>query len=335
MFEFKYTCIVDTPYALALYFLRMGTESVSRTRFFVGQTLPDEIFKQLPNAVRIEVDKQRCEVRLYRLGFRLKCLLFHLRYVVGTKIFAQDHIFCAPPLVCGMRYTLIEDGPGFYGWNPHRPSIDGFFVRLGLWVLNGPIYLKHFGRNEQCVNRWVTSDEDARIYQEEMRQYEHFDVSALWKKAPKELKTLILRLFGDLSGGTEIESLARSCRTILLTQPLMEDFGLSSDELVAVYRPVVEKYKDTGICIKIHPRDKFDYGHAFPGCKVMKTRIPMQLLCAFGVKVERAITPFSTAISEFPDDTEIVWLGTEINEKIKKACGVLAPPRKFLRVVKC
>lgn len=332
---FKYTCIVDTPYALALYFLRMGAENVFRTRFFVGQNLSEEVFRQIPYAVRLEVDKQRWNGRLYRLCFRLKCLLLHWRYVVGTQIFAQDHIFCAPSLICGMNYTLIEDGPGFYGWNPPGPAIESFFVRFGLWVFNGAVYLKHFGRNRQCENRWVTSSEDVRIYEAEKRGYEYFNVSALWKKASRELKTLVLRLFGDFSGGAEIESQTRSCRTILLTQPLMEEFGLSEDELIAVYRTVVGKYKDTGICIKIHPRDKFDYGRAFPDCKVMKTRIPMQLLCAFGVKFERAITPFSTAISECPEDTEIVWLGTEINEKIKAVCGSLDPPKKFSKVVKC
>ena len=335
MVKFKYTCIVDTPYALALYFLRMGVENVSLTRFFVGQTLSEEVFRQIPHAVRLEVDKQRWNGRLYRLCFRLKCLLLHCRYVVGTKIFAQDHIFCAPPLICGMNYTLIEDGPGFYGWNPPGPSIDNCFVRLGLWLFNGSIYLKHFGRNRQCENRWVTSFEDAKIYSEEGRRYKRFEVSALWKNASECHRSLILRLFGDLSGGAEIELLAKTCRTILLTQPLMEEFGLSEYELINAYRPVVEKYKETGICIKIHPRDKFDYGRAFPGCQIMKTRMPMQLLCAFGVKFERAITPFSTAISEFPEDTEIVWLGTEINEKIKAVCGILDPPKKFSKVVKC
>ena len=109
---------------------------------------------------------------------------------------------------------------------------------------------------------------------------------------------------------------------------------MSSEEVVAVYRSSIETYRGTGIVIKPHPRDKFDYESVFPDCKVLKTRIPMQLLCAFGVRFERVITPFSTAVSEFPEDTEIVWLGSAGNKKIEAICGNPAPPKKFSKIVR-
>lgn len=335
MSAIKYSCIVGTPYALALYFLRMDDLAISQTRFFVGQTLSDEISGQLPDSIRFDVDVRRSRSRLYRAYFRLKCLLIHWRYVAGTRLFAQDHIFCAAPLICRMNYTMVEDGPGFYSWNPPEPRIENVFIRIGLWALNGSIYLKHFGRNHQCENRWTTSADDAKCYEDEGVRYERFDVATLWKTASESKRNKVLRLFGESSDCAGVLALARSCRTILLTQPLMEDCGLSRDELMAVYHSAIETYKDTGIMIKVHPRDKFDYERAFRDCKVLKTRMPMQLLCALGIRFDRAITPFSTAVSEFPDDTEIVWLGSAGNKKIEAVCGNPAPPKKFSRIVKC
>lgn len=330
----KYTCIVGTPYALSLYFLRMDDDAISQTRFFVGRTLPGDVFTRLPHAIRLDVDERLSRSRLYRVYFRLKCLLIHWLYVVGTQVFAQDHVFCAAPLICRMNYTLIEDGPGFYSWNPPVPAIESAFVRFWLWALNGAIYLKHFGRNQQCENRWTTSADDVKCYKEEGLRYERFDVASLWKSASEGKRCAVFRLFGDLSGGEGVVAQTRLCRTILLTQPLVEDCGLSSEEVVAVYRSSIETYRGTGIVIKPHPRDKFDYESVFPDCKVLKTRIPMQLLCAFGVRFERVITPFSTAVSEFPEDTEIVWLGSAGNKKIEAICGNPAPPKKFSKIVR-
>lgn len=208
------------------------------------------------------------------------------------------------------------------------------FLAVAMYLLNGSIYLKSFGRNAHCLNRWVTTDDDANLYEGDGAVIDRLDVGLLWRSASEEKKGIILRVFNGCETDSDVGSLSKGAETILLTQPMMEDCGLTADELAAIYRSCVNKYLQNGVVVKPHPRDKLDYGKFFPDCKIMRTRMPMQLLCAFGLNFKRAITICSTSISDFPEETEIVWIGNEVNAKALNAYGHVDPPGKFKNVVR-
>lgn len=334
--KFKYSCIVDTPYALALYLLKMDSAAIRRTLFCFGNNLSEDSLRALPHARRFYVDVRRS--RFFRLVFRVRCWLYHLAHIRGTQIYGQDHISCAAQLICRQNYTLIEDGPDAYLLNRERPGHQfpdtrNPFCLLAFYALGGAIYLKTMGRNPQCINRWVTSQEDVRLFEKERVPFEVLCVRKLWENASGEKKEMVLRVIDGRSGELDISALSKANDTILLSQPMVEDCGLTEDEFEAVYRPFIDRYAQSGVVIKPHPRDKFDYENRFPNCRVLRTRIPMQLLSAFGLNFKRAITICSSSVSDMPEDIELVWLGAEIHPKIAEVYGHSSPPSKFKNVI--
>ena len=114
---------------------------------------------------------------------------------------------------------------------------------------------------------------------------------------------------------------AKDVDLLILSQPFVEDCGLSFEEMIELYKPYVEKYKH--VVIKVHPRDKFDYESYFPNVEIMTNQAPMQLLNAMGVVYPNALTVCSTALSAMPSETNRIYLGTKVNAKIYKIYGDL------------
>ena len=110
--------------------------------------------------------------------------------------------------------------------------------------------------------------------------------------------------------------------TLLLTQPLMIDCECTPEDMLEIYGLVVKDYVASGLCIKPHPRDEFPYEECFAGVKVMRTKIPLQILVYMGYSPLRAITINSSAVSEFEKTkTQIIYLGTDIHPKIHEKWG--------------
>ena len=89
----------------------------------------------------------------------------------------------------------------------------------------------------------------------------------------------------------------------------------------AIFGPYVERFGESKILIKVLPRDEFDYSQIFPKAKILRSVAPMQLLNFVGRPFRRAITICSTAVFHLPPETEVIWLGTKVNEKIKHRYG--------------
>lgn len=339
----RYTCIVDTVYSLVLYLLKMDVEDIRATRFFVDYCLVGNgVVNNLPNAIGALTDKKRWHGRLYWIVHRVKCFWYHCRYIRGTQIFAQDHLKCSSQLICGMNYTLIEDAPLIYCKVKKNPDAtlwkmvkhENRFQKFKSYLCKGAVFGQTLGRNRQCENRWTTTQEDAACYAKDGARCELLDVKALWLNAPDEKRAMIARYVdGDVRQFT-LGDAVLGCKTLLLSAPLMVDFGLSEQEVVDVFRDVIEKYRHTGIIIKPHPRDTVDYARCFPDCKIWNTKMPLQFICQTGIRFSRVITLFSSAISDFPSDTEIIWLGTNAHPKISQRYKRRDPPAKFKNVVR-
>lgn len=314
MGKVKYSCCIDTVYALALYLLISDEKTAENTRFFVGTTMPKDMMGHFRHVVYM---------RRFRTS-RWKLILFKILAIVKfwpmmyrTSIIGQDHLFFSAQIIGYKNYTLLEDSPGIFttykNFLPLRPL--GRQPLLTRHLYRGPIYGQFLGTNKQCKNRIVTDKGDVESELLKGRNYTIVDLQRTWDEASERKKNFIKEVFGI--NDTKIQIWKQSL-TLIITQPFMEDCGLTTEEMAHVYSSYIDKYRQDRIVIKPHPRDKFPYKEIFPSCAIMDCKAPMQLLTIMGVKFRRAITVCSSAITSMPADTEIIWIGAKIHPKILK-----------------
>lgn len=343
-----YVCIVGTAYSLFLYLLYHPVEVVENTIFLLGAAIQREVARQLPRYVfpqkfTLRGNRwtsaviRRCGLsRFFVVGLVDRVILwgFNRLFVSGRTVYAQDHIVIGSRLLCKADYVLLEDAPGiftgclkssywreknFRGWNAFKQHL-----------LMGATYGKGLGRNEQCQNRIVTEKSDLESEVLRGKRPELVSLEKMWLEASEGKRNFILKVFGvdnkaiaDMSGA----------ETIIFTQPFNSDCGLSEEEVVTIYRPYVERYSKGGLILKNHPRDTIDYSRHFPGVTILKTKAPMQLLGLLCPPPKRMITVNSAAIETMPCNTEVIWIGAGIDERIKRFCAPVGAPRKFTNVI--
>ena len=322
------TCIVDTTYTLSLYLLYVAEADIQRTVFFVGNAIPESISSKLTNVIRIDNSKNKYGRKVDVFMRRIESL-FRWRFRFNTIMYAQDHLAFSAHLIGHHSYVLLEDAPNIYTNYKNisfmRPDFaSSLYKRLGRYILLGPIGKCKLGTNSQCIDRLVTSERDLQSDILKGRKTTLLNLTELWNKSSDDKKKYIMDVFG-------IEDLvmrqSMSCSTILFSQPLMEDCGLSEQEMKEIYAPYISQYSAEGVVIKPHPRDKFDYFKHFPQVMILDCKAPMQLLSAMGMNFKRAITVCSSAVSSMSDDTEIVWIGSKVNDKVLSVYGDLKCPR--------
>ncbi len=81
---------------------------------------------------------------------------------------------------------------------------------------------------------------------------------------------------------------------IILTQPYNIQIG--DDNLIEIYRKIIDKYNSEEVVIKTHPRDNLDYEKAFPGVKVYSKKVPAELFALLGIHFDDVYTINSTSI---------------------------------------
>lgn len=147
---------------------------------------------------------------------------------------------------------------------------------------------------------------------------EIINLEELWSKKSEEEKKQINEIFG-----VNIESLQKieDRKIILFTQPLSEDGIISEEEKIEIYSKILEKYQQKDIIIKPHPREKTNYSDYFPECYVMKEKYPVELMILNGLKVDRAITLFSTAVFSLNKMAKVDFYGTEVHPKLLERFG--------------
>lgn len=325
--EIKYSCVVDTTYALSLYLLYQSDEVIKKTIFFVGNAIPQSISALLPYVVRIDNSIENY-TRWGILKHRLEALI-KWRCRNKTIMYAQDHLAYSAHIIGRNKYILLEDAPNIYTMyrtikfmKPVPPN--SISHRIKDFILWGTIGKRRLGTNSQCINRLVTSPSDTESELLKNKDFILVNLKELWNKSNEAKKRYIMDLFGISS--YMFESVKKS-NVILFSQPLLTDCGLSEDEMYNIYSPYIEKYVKDGVVVKPHPRDKFDYKKRFPDIFVLDCIAPMQLLCAMGMDFKVAITVCSSAISSLSKETEIVWIGSSIHSKIQKVYGDMKCPR--------
>lgn len=316
------SCIVNTTYTLALYLLYMSMEEIQRTRFFVGPAVIDRIASRLPVVYKFDTKDQFGRVRFWGLlKFRIKTILIHLFYILPTKVYGLDHLPFFEMILGFKKYILLEDAPEIFTRclevrivSPRTApmTVKGYICH---WLRFGVLTGRRFGSNGQCVNRILTDPKDVSSPILRGRKYELVDLKGLWAKASEVKRSFIREVFGI---ETDIMKSVEGCSTLFFTQPYYDDLKLTTEEWMSVLDPVL---KQSGVAIKIHPRDTFDYAKYYPNVPILNCAAPMQLLCLDPVPFKKAITINSTAVSAMPDCVEKVVLGAGVHPKILAACS--------------
>lgn len=317
----KYLFIVDTEYTLSLYLLLYSKQQIDETLFVVGNVIPDDRLSQLRNVIKIDVISVIQQNVLGKCQFvnNIKIIKNQIRSV---QIYALDHLFFAPIFIGTDSYVLLEDAPAIFSLYKNYKHFDV----LGKWsvkriigsLLYGTTYERSLGRNRNCKKIMYTSPKDDSSSLLANVETERVDLKKLWNCATPEKKRFFCSVYALSKNDLE---LVKTYETILFSQPLMSDCGLTEEEYKSVFANYIEKYKNCGLVIKPHPRDTFDFEKHFPGVYVLRTKIPMQMLSAMGLVFKRAITVCSTAVSSLDDGCEIIWIGTKINPKIEQRYG--------------
>ena len=317
--KYKYSCIIDTPYALFEYLLMCKDGDWNRTVFFVGDGIADEYLAHLSKIVYFPTYESEYHTKKQKIRMKLRALVYRILYIDHTKLFAQDHLEASAQLIGRNKYTQIEDSPGFYSYpqpevSPIPTRLRRKLRRLIFW---GPIHGQTFGRNKYCVDRWVTEETDLQSPLLQGKHYTLFNLKQLWDSASLEKKQYIYNVFGIKES---LIQTIRQYKTILFTQPFEEE-GLTIEDIAPIYKPVIERYMVDGIVIKPHPRDHMEWSMIFPDVPIIHTSVPMQILNILGLEFKRAITCFSSAISAMSNDTEIIWLGIPNPSKLMDVYG--------------
>lgn len=319
---YKNICLVDTPYALSIYLLKMSMDDIKKTLFFIGDSVNVNITKKLSHYVLVRNQSARSDwkymtwLRFYKY---IKCCYYGL-----TNLYVQDHLYIASQFIGHYKYVNLPDGPECYStwekspYQPQRYTPENLKRKIKHYLSHGKMYDMKYGCNDQCVCRWIVTPKDKETIYIQGKEYLYIDASQLWKEANNEKKEFVKNVFGIS------DALLKQCQdieTLILTQPLREDCHLSDEEMFEVYAPYIEG--KVNVVIKTHPRDKFDWGKFFPNAYVIDTYAPMQLLNYIGMMPKKAVTVSSSSISAMPESTEKIYLGTKVNSKILETYGDL------------
>lgn len=326
MRTYKNTCMVGTSYALSVYLLKMELPEIMNTFFICGSNVHSSLVERLPHAYQIKNSSRLDGDILGLLKLFLKKYICW-PFMFSTNLYAQDHAIYFSEIIGGQKYTFIPDGPGVFhmidkinGLKPYAygENKKGLLRKLKYFLLKRPTSGKYWGTNDYCVDRWITSADDISSPYMSGRKYTLLDYAEMWRNSDEVKKEFIKNVYAVDSA---IMDMLVSADVMVFTQPFMTDCEISAEDQYSIYNNAIRDYEGKKILIKPHPRDKFDYDKFFPQCKVLHSFAPQQLLNAIGCSPEVVITVCSTAISEMPESTKKIYLGTKVHPAVYEVYG--------------
>ncbi len=330
--KYERVCYVTTVYALLLYLLHSTYEEIQNTLFIFANAIPNDVLRNFPNCIDLNENKWKGFIarstnkknRGWILGLIVKASL--PKICKKDKIFTQDHLLFAPQLIGKREYTLIEDsalicskveGNPMHFLNQYYMTERWYYPLIQL--LYGRIKYRWLAKNSQCKELLVTKFDPAEYLKGKNQVV--INMFEEWKKADAKKKQYILNAYNISTN--EISEL-NGKQFILFTQPL----DLGSKFQIEIYGRIISRYDSKSLVIKTHPTDFTPYEKHFPNVMIYRKRIPSQLLDIIGVRFERAITLFSSAVDEFSYPISIDWYGTDIDERLLTKYGNIPSPAK-------
>lgn len=236
-----------------------------------------------------------------------------------AKLYGMDNLELGRRVFYKDRINVIEEGT--LNYMPYKASLSGMKGKVQdiisfLYGLGERKVVMGYGDKVEKV--YLTSALCEKIPQGLEEKAEIVDLQKLWDRKSEREKEIIKITFNF---NEEIFEKVDGETVMLFTQPMSEDGILSEERKLDLYSKVIAKYPNKSIIIKAHPREKTDYSKYFPQCYVMKEKYPIELLSVMGVRLERVVTLFSTAVFGFGKDVAIDFYGTEVDEKLFERFG--------------
>ncbi|HGO5824634.1 TPA: glycosyltransferase family 52 [Mannheimia haemolytica] len=289
---------------LFLFFL-MREASLNNVIFILDESVKGS--DKINNFIRVKKSKNKLELifntLIYYVKFKLLC--YRLKFNKNnTVVFGADHITGAKFFLKRFKFILFEDGTINYSQNAYRRSLKNKLFSIPVYGMHdnvSKIYLTQSENIPDCIKDKV----------------EIINLDEIWNKKDNKEKEYILDILGVDTGCI---SILKNKPYILYTQPLSEDGVISEIEKIELYKNILLNYDSNKVVIKPHPREKTDYQHFLNGVFVFRENIPSELLPLLGIKFEKAITLFSTAVLQH-DRNNIVFYGTNVHPKIYQHFG--------------
>ena len=236
-----------------------------------------------------------------------------------AKLYGMDNLELGRRVFYKERINVIEEGT--LNYMPYKAAPSGAKERVQdmisfLYGLGERKVLMGYG--DRCEKIYLTSSLCEKIPSGLESKAEIIDLQELWRKKSENEKRVIREVF---EFNDEILEKIKGDTVMLFTQPMSEDGIVSEERKIELYSKVLAKYADKSVIIKSHPREKTDYSKYFPQCYVMKERYPIELLSVMGIRLERVVTLFSTAVFGFSKDVKIDFYGTEVDDKLFERFG--------------
>ena len=130
----------------------------------------------------------------------------------------------------------------------------------------------------------------------------------------------------DIFLGQDTVSLenGQTLSTLVITEPLSEDFVVTHEIKLKIYRYLIDTYGVGQVFIKPHPRDT-DFYEDFQDCVVISQKnVPLEVLdFSKNLRFKRAITCSSTSIQDLENVEEKVFMGLEWIDQFAKGIGMI------------
>ena len=241
----------------------------------------------------------------------LKNYFFFKRFLWKNKLniyefnaFGADHISGSSFFLKRCSFYLIEDGTENYQLKNYKRSLKNrlFSVpKFGMHKNVKRIYLTRNDNIPDCIKEKV----------------ELINIHQLWQNKTKEEQDEILFLLGI--DKNKLENLKHKS-IVLFTQPLSEDNVLTEEEKIALYKTIIGNYDQEKLVIKTHPRETTNYRDYFPNIEVFSEHYPSEILDVLGIRFEKVVTIFSTAVYVYSKEN-IIFYGTKIHPKLLSRFG--------------
>lgn len=246
----------------------------------------------------------------------------YIKYLKYSRNKFYDKIFGNDEFHLSYKYRdkgieIIEDGP-------FNSESKVFFKRR---ILKQDLYLLNYwfywlwrkyipyGYDKKVEKIWHT--ENIKLNKEIEEKGVVFNLNEAWNCKSISQKESILSLFSlDKS---MMENINRY-ENVLVTQIL----PIPDSDKIKIYKNMLVGVDEKSLLIKTHYAENTNYRKFFPQAKIIDTPVPFQLFELLNYSPSHLFTISSSAVFPFMKaDTKITFLGTEIDERIKNAYGII------------
>lgn len=246
----------------------------------------------------------------------------YMKYLIKSRKKHYDKIYGNDEFHHSYKYRergieLIEDGPfnseskGFFQRRMWKQ--DAFLLNFWFyWLWRGYI---PYGYDKKVKKIWHTPK--IELNSEITSKGISLNIRDAWEKKNKIQKDKILSLF---SLESSLVKEINQYKNVLVTQIL----PIPDDEKIDIYKRMTVGIEEKTLLIKTHYAENTDYQKYFPKAKIVNAPIPFQLFELLNYTPTHIYTISSSAILPFiKDNTQITFLGTEIDDRIKNAYGII------------